>query len=117
MRGLIVREPYATWIVEGKKIWEIRKQNTKIRGEILIINKRRALGRVKLVDVLGPFTAEELVKHKDKHLADYEFLKLYSKGKPLYAWVLSDAEKFDNPKKVEIASGARIWANVRRLKI
>lgn len=116
MKGLIVREPYATLIVEGKKVWEIRKQRTSVRGTILILSKGKALGKAKLVDVLGPFTPEELAEHKDKHHADLEFLKEYSKGKPLYAWVLEGAEKFERPKKVEIARGAQVWANVRRVR-
>ncbi|WP_442951553.1 ASCH domain-containing protein [Paenibacillus sp. GYB004] len=36
-RALIVREPYASMIVTGTKIWEIRGSNTKIRGTVGII--------------------------------------------------------------------------------
>ena len=111
-KGLIVREPYATLIVEGKKVWEIRKSRTKVRGEILILNRGNALGKAELVEVLGPFTPEELAEHRDKHLADPEFLRGYSNGKPLYAWVLRNAEKFREPVKVNIAKGAQVWANV-----
>jgi predicted transcriptional regulator len=113
MRGLIVKEPYASWIVEGKKVWEIRKSNTKIRGEIIVISNKQALGKVEIVDVLGPFTPEELAKHEDKHLANYEFLKKYSKGKKLYAWVLKNPTKFKKPKKVIMSNGAQIWVNIR----
>ncbi|ALM75056.1 hypothetical protein TBCH5v1_1117 [Thermococcus barophilus] len=116
MKGLIVKEPFASWIVEGKKVWEIRKSRTKIRGEIFIISKKKAIGKVKLVDVLGPFTPEELADHKDKHLADYEFLKKYAKGKKLYAWVLSNPQKFEEPKEVLMANGAQIWVNIRGFK-
>jgi len=111
-KGLIVREPYASLIVEGKKVWEIRKTRTKIRGEILIISNGKAIGKAELVDVLGPFTPEELAEHVDKHRASATFLKEYSNGKPLYAWVLKNAEKFDRPKEVEMAKGVQIWANV-----
>lgn len=112
MRGLIVRRPFAEWIVEGKKRWEIRKSRTKVRGEVLILNGGYALGKARLVDVLGPFTPEELAEHRDKHLADYEFLKEYSSGKPLYAWVFEDPKKFEEPVKVELKRGVQIWANV-----
>ena len=116
MKGLIVREPFASWIVEGKKIWEIRKSSTKIRGEIFIISKKKAIGKVELVDVLGPFTPEELANHKDKHLADYDFLKKYAKGKKLYVWVLSNPQKFKEPKEIIMANGAQIWVNIRGFK-
>ena len=107
-----MREPYASLIVEGKKVWEIRKTRTKIRGEILIISNGKAIGKAELVDVLGPFTPEELAEHEDKHCASVSFLREYSNGKPLYAWVLRNAEKFDRPKEVEMAKGVQIWANV-----
>ncbi len=112
MRGLIVREPFASWIVEGKKIWEIRKSRTNVRGRILILNGGRILGSVELMDVLGPFTPEELSHYKNKHLVSYEFLKEYSKGKKLYAWVLENPEKFERPKKIEVPKGAQIWVRV-----
>jgi len=111
-KGLIVREPFASLIVNGEKVWEIRKSRTKVRGEILIITNGRAIGKVELVDVLGPFTPEELAKHEDKHRASLEFLREYSNGKPLYAWVLMNAERFERPKEVEMAKGVQIWANV-----
>lgn len=111
-KGLIVREPYASLIVEGKKVWEIRKTRTRVRGEILIISNGKAIGKAELVDVLGPFTPEELAEHEDKHRASVSFLREYSNGKPLYAWVLKNAEKFEKPKEVEMAKGVQIWANV-----
>jgi hypothetical protein len=112
MRGLIVRRPFADWLVEGKKNWEIRKSRTNVRGEVLILTRGYAIGKARLVDVLGPFTPEELAKHRDKHLVNYKFLKEYSNGKPLYAWVFEDAEKFKKPVKVELKRGVQVWASV-----
>ncbi|ASJ13566.1 ASCH domain-containing protein [Thermococcus thioreducens] len=111
-KGLIVREPFATLIAEGKKVWEIRKSRTNVRGRVLIISGGKAVGSAELVDVLGPFTPEELGQHADKHLADVDFLRQYSGGKPLYAWVFRNAEKFKIPRKVRISRGAQVWANV-----
>ncbi|ALV61730.1 hypothetical protein ADU37_CDS00310 [Thermococcus sp. 2319x1] len=116
MKGLIVKEPFASWIVEGKKKWEIRKSSTKIRGEVYIINRGFAIGKAELVDVLGPFTPEELKVHKEKHLAEYEFLKGYSNGKRLYAWVFKNPVKFERPLGVIMAKGAQIWVNIRGFK-
>ena len=112
MKGLIVREPYATLIVEGKKIWEIRKKSTKIRGRILIISHGKALGSVELAGVLGPFTVQELEEHFDKHLVDSNFLREYSKGQPLYAWILRNAQKFKHPKPLKLKRGVQVWVNV-----
>ncbi|USS39948.1 ASCH domain-containing protein [Thermococcus aggregans] len=116
MKGLIVKEPFASWIVEGKKEWEIRKSSTKIRGEVYIINRGFAIGKAELVDVLGPFTPEELKDYKEKHMAEYDFLKEYSNGKKLYAWVFKNPVKFEKPLEVIMPKGAQIWVNIRGFK-
>ncbi len=112
MRGLIVKQPFASIIVKGEKKWEIRKTNTNIRGEILIVSDGYALGKVKLVDILGPFTVKELLKHYSYHKADEKFLKEYSKGKKLYAWVFEDPEEFKEKIRIKIPKGAKIWVKL-----
>ena len=111
-KWIIVREPFASMIVNGEKVWEIRKNRTGIRGEILILSGGKALGKAELVDVLGPFTPEELTGHEDKHRVNPEFLREYSGGKPLYAWVLRNAESFGKGMVVKIPRGAQVWVNV-----
>ena len=99
-------------IVKGEKKWEIRKTNTNIRGEILIISDGYALGKVKLVDVLGPFTVEELLKYYSYHKVDERLLEEYSKGKKLYAWVFEDPEEFKEKIRIKIPMGAQIWVKL-----
>ncbi len=70
-KGLIVKEPFASMIVDGEKVWEIRKSRTKVRGETIILRG----------------------------------------GKPLYAWVLRNARRFERAKKVKMTKGAQVWAN------
>jgi len=36
-KGLLIRQPFAYWIVDGKKTWEIRGSATKVRSRIAII--------------------------------------------------------------------------------
>ncbi len=114
MRGLIVREPYASLIVRGEKVWEIRKRRTNVRGEVLIVSNGRILGKVKIVDVLGPFTPEELAEHSDKHRVSYEDLKKYAGNCKLFAWVLEGAEEFERPIKVRIPRGAQVWVRFEK---
>lgn len=116
MRGLIVKEPYASMIVRGLKIWEIRKRRTNVRGEIYIIAGGFIIGKVELVDVLGPFTVEELLEHEEKHRVSYEDLKKYAGESKLYAWVLERAEEFERPLKIDIPKGAQIWVRLNRFK-
>ncbi|WP_457548996.1 ASCH domain-containing protein [Archaeoglobus sp.] len=115
--GLIVKEPYASMIVKGLKVWEIRKRRTNIRGEIYIISRGFVIGKVSIVDVLGPFTVEELLKYEEKHRVDYNFLKEYAGNSKLYAWVLKGAKKFDRPLKVKVPKGAQIWVRLNDLNL
>lgn len=39
LRGLIVRDPYASQLLNGEKIWEIRGRPTQIRGPVVIVKQ------------------------------------------------------------------------------
>ena len=54
MKGLIIKAPWIDYILSGKKTWEIRGCNTKIRGEIALIQSGtgKIYGTVELVDSL-----------------------------------------------------------------
>ena len=112
MRGLIVKQPFASMIVRGEKKWEIRKRNTNIRGEIVIISGGYAVGIAKLVDVLGPFEVEELSKYYSYHKVDERLLEEYSKGKKLYAWVFENPKEFKEKIRIKIPRGAQIWVKL-----
>jgi len=112
VRGLIVREPFASMIVRGEKKWEVRKRRTNVRGEIVIISNGYALGVVELVDVLGPFSVEELMKFRDLHRVDEETLRKYSSGKELFAWVFENPREFREKKKVNVPRGAQVWVRL-----
>lgn len=115
-RSLVVREPWASYIVQGRKTWEIRRYPTRIRGRIGIVSPRGLIGAVRLERVLGPFTVEELIEEIERHLAPEEFLRTYAQGKPLWAWELEEAEEFAEPYEVERASGPRIWVVRRQVR-
>ena len=34
MRGLIIRDPFVTWILDGEKTWELRGKATQVREEV-----------------------------------------------------------------------------------
>ncbi len=110
-RGLIVREPYASLIVDGKKTWEIRKSPTRVRGPIGIISRGRLIGEVELVDVLGPFSVTELKAHEAKHKAG-DFLEAYAQGRPLWAWVLKNPRRYETPLPVPPRKGRMLWVDL-----
>jgi len=110
-----VREPFASMIARGEKKWEIRKTNTNIRRNVIILSQGYALGNTKLADFLGPFTVEELLEFKDYHRADEDFLRSYSGGKKLYAWVFEEPEEFEEKVRVRIPAERRSgWGWKRR---
>ncbi len=110
-RGLIVRQPYAGWIVDGEKTWEIRKHPTRRRGPIGIVSNGRLIGQVDLVEVMGPFTVEELRAHEEMHRAG-EFLQNYAQGKPLWAWVLANPRRYPRPLPVPPRPGRVMWVDL-----
>lgn len=53
-RALLIRDPWATQIVKGTKIWELRSRPTTIREVIgiALVGSSRLLGQVALVDCI-----------------------------------------------------------------
>ncbi|MBS3172376.1 ASCH domain-containing protein [Candidatus Woesearchaeota archaeon] len=107
MKALTIKQPYAELILQGKKVIELRKWKTNFRGEFLIhasnnIDKEAMkkygfddlpvgaiVGKAKLVDV-KEYKSEKEHK-KDKHL------HLVEEYKEKYAFILKEADKYDNP--------------------
>lgn len=113
-KGFRVMEPYATYIVEGKKRWEIRRYPTKVRGRVGVVSGDKLIGTVEIVGSKGPFSVEELSQHQDRHLSNDRFLREYSKGEKLYVWELKEAEKFDKPIPIDTKKGQRVWVKIEK---
>ena len=93
MKAISIRQPYASWIAEGKKTIETRSWKTNYRGDMLIVSsktltggknlpKGQALGIANLAD------CRPMVK-EDEGAA----MVKSSPGLGKYAWVLSDIRK------------------------
>ena len=110
MKCLSVCQPFAELIVDGKKTIELRKWNTKFRGEFLIHAAKSVLredckrmkispetmvtgaiiGKVSLVDVKKYNSDKELDADKKKHYAKTNVTK------NKYGFIL------ENPKKLRV---------------
>ena len=109
MKCLSVCQPFAELIVEGKKTIELRKWNTKFRGEFLVhaakniliedckrmkisssITTGAIIGKVKLTDVKKYESDKELKSDKKKHHS----LSDITKNK--YGFIL------ESPKKLRV---------------
>jgi len=115
MKALSLKQPYAELILQGRKKIEIRKWNTKFRGEFLIHASKvpdfkamekfgfkelplgRIVGKAELVDV-KKYSDSEFFKDKDLHLAGLEFGN--------YGFVLKDVSRV---KEVEYKGSLGFW--------
>ena len=109
---LSLRQPYAELIVSGRKTIELRKWNTKFRGEFLIhasktIEKEACelynidnisslitgaiVGSALLCDVKSYQSKDEFIADQSKHFAIAKF------SDRKYGFILSDAKRFDKP--------------------
>ena len=108
-KGLIVRQPWLDLILSGQKIYEMRSRQTKIRGEIGLIQAGSGLvmGTCKLVNCsfLTPAQAKEC--REFHQIRDDELLAKYR-----YAWHLKDARRFHEPRYYEHPRGAVVWVNL-----
>ncbi|MCH2604763.1 MAG: ASCH domain-containing protein [Candidatus Nitrosopelagicus sp.] len=95
MKCLSVCQPFAELIVQGKKTVELRKWNTKFRGEFLVHAAKNILledcnrmnlppksmitgaiiGKVSLVDVKKYNSEKELFADRKKHHAETDYIK------------------------------------------
>ena len=110
MKCLSICQPFAELIVQGKKTIELRKWNTKFRGEFLVhaaknileedckrmkispktVTTGAIIGKVNLVDVKKYDSDKELKADKKKHHS------ISDNAKNRYGFIL------ENPKKLRI---------------
>jgi hypothetical protein len=111
-RGLLVRQPLAGWIVDGRKTWEIRGSATKIRGRIAIIaaGTGTVVGTCELCDVKGPLRLSDLrssARKLNKRPSQITGPLYY--GRKTHAWVLRSARRLKQPVPYRHRDGAVIW--------
>jgi hypothetical protein len=112
MKCLSLKQPFAELLVSGKKTVELRKWNTKFRGEFLIhaskkIDKARAksldinftklstgaiIGTAILYNVKEYKSKAEFEKDKNKHYADIKKFGSYK-----YGFMVNNAHKLRTP--------------------
>ena len=109
MDGLIVKQPFANLIIDGKKKWELRGRpipKNKIGNNVLLLSKGNILGEITIEKDLGPVGFEKL--HATIHLHCSELGEL-DKTFCTYAWKIKVNKKFEHPKKYAHPNGARVW--------
>ena len=105
MKTLSLKQPWAELILQGKKKIEIRKWNTKFRGDFLIHSSKVPdaknmkkfgfdvlpsgfiLGRANLANVKVYSSDKEFIKDKDKHLATKDWGR--------FGFILKNVKRFE----------------------
>ncbi|MCV7286884.1 ASCH domain-containing protein [Mycolicibacterium wolinskyi] len=119
-RGLIVRDPYASQLLNGDKIWEIRGRPTQIRGPVVIVKQGtgKAYGIANLVRVLGPLDLDDLVTAAE--VTSEERDELRRDGLPYkktYAYVFTNPQWFEHPISYRHPNGAVTWVRLPDLDL
>lgn len=110
MKGIIIKQPWVDYILDGKKTWEIRSKAVHIRGRIAIIQSgtKTVVGYVDLVDCLQ-LTEEEYQRRNDMHCIDDCSQFPYKKT---FAYVLDNPVRLATPIPYEHKVGCVIWVNL-----
>jgi hypothetical protein len=116
----MIRDPYASQILNGKKIWEIRGRPTQIRGPVVIVKSGTgsAYGTANLVRVLGPLELEDLIVAPE--LPEKERREFALSGLPYpktYAYVFTNPQWFECPIPYRHASGAVTWVRLPNIDL
>jgi len=108
-RALIVRKVWLDKIFDEGKVWEMRSSYTYVRGQIGMIESRSGLivGSAELIRC-SQWPIQKIPMFKQFH--KIEDLSLIDKWP--YAWVLSNAKRFDKPIPYIHPKGAVIWVKL-----
>ena len=110
MKGLIIKEPYIDQILEGKKKWEFRGSNTRIRGRIALIKSgtKKIYGEANLVDCFEI----DLKTYNEYQMYLYGSKEKSLPYKKTYAWVMENPIIYKETVSYNHPLGAIIWVNL-----
>ena len=110
--GLIMKGVWLDLVLKGLKTWEIRGVNTTKREVVALIQSGsgRAIGEARVIDSV-PLSYSDLVENMDKHCIQDLSIVEYSK---VYAWVLTNAMRYEIPQPYKRHKGAIIWIHLEQ---
>lgn len=113
-RALIIDEPWIGYILEGKKNWEMRSRNTKIRGWFGLIRKGsgKVVGVANLVEVRDPLSRLEKIATFGNHRVPESEIRSRKVARWSIPWVLSDVKPLERPVAYQHKSGAVTWVKL-----
>ena len=113
-RGLVIGSDWIDLILSGEKTWEMRSQNTKIRGWIGLIRKGSGtvVGVAKLHEVGPAQSLQEMHITQQKHQIPTEMLTNGQFAKYRVPWKLSQVSLLQRPVQYIHTNGAVIWVKL-----
>ena len=113
-KGLFVKSPWIDLILNGQKTWELRSKRTAKRERIALIESGSRLikGTCEIVGVRGALRKSTLLKNLDKHQVPQERIEAGLGRKRVYAWVMADPKRLDNPPAVPKVIGPVVWIDL-----
>lgn len=107
-RALVIREPWITSILDGRKTWEMRSKETRIRGTIGLARRGSGLivGVADLIDSLPALRRESYMDHQTKHAIPSSMLDEVITAGWVHPWVLSNVVRLAQPVRYVHKSGA-----------
>jgi hypothetical protein len=113
MKGLIIKDPWLTKILNGEKVWEIRGRNTNIRGTIALIKSGTGMihGSINLVDAFR-MSLNDYELNREKHqIQSYGHAGFVYYSTP-WVWELENPKLYPEPIPYKHPQGAVIWVNL-----
>jgi hypothetical protein len=112
LNAVPIRGPYVDWILDGKKVWEIRSRATKIRGLVGLIKSKSltVVGTCRIIEVIGPLTRKDIRENAREKMNERPEDCHDCEG--AYAWVLEDVRRLDTPVPYNHPSGAVTWVKL-----
>ena len=106
----MVKQPWLELILKGQKKWEIRGQQYMKRGvvHLALSGSKSILGRVRIVGC-REVLREEFARHHAKHRVPDIRSVPYDK---IFAWTMTDPQRFEPPLRCEPHRGAVIWTQL-----
>lgn len=115
-RALIIKKHWLDLILSGQKTWEIRGNNTKIRGKIGLIESGSGMivGECEIINS-WPFFEFPLRLNKSRHHITFDDLEKMN-YKLAWTWELKNAKRYNNPIPYTHPQGAVVWVKLRKEK-
>lgn len=114
MKALIIRSKWLDLILEGKKTWELRTNQTKIRGRIALIRAGSGVveATAELVECLPPLNRDQLSRTCTFHGVSPDLEDVVLENGWTTPWVLGGVRKLERPIPYQHPSGAVVWVEV-----